>query len=119
MLVERKLYNDTDGTLGYIESVFSSSNILKTTYFPKQQRLYLAFNRGKMYSYENVDNELYSEFENSESQGVFFSKKISKNKNYPFREEFTLYPEEIKGFKLIVENFNKNLDNDNLNEDDE
>ena len=119
MLVERKEYNDTDGTLGYIESVFSSSNILKTTYFPKQQRLYLAFNRGKMYSYENIDSELYSEFENSDSQGVFFGKKIAKNKNYPFREEFTLYPEEIKGFKLLVENFNKNVVKDNLDGNDE
>ena len=105
MLVERKDYNDEEtGNIGYIESVFNSDNVLKTTYFPQSQRLYIAFGRGHTYSYGNIKTELYEEFENAESQGKFFHKKINNNKAYPARKEFTLYPEEIKGLKLIVEN---------------
>ena len=104
MLIEKKEIFDEDQTLGYIESVFNSGNVLKTTYFPKTERLYVAFTRGNTYSYGNVSSELYYEFESSESQGKFFHSKMLNNKDYPFRKEFTLYPSEVKELKEIIEN---------------
>ena len=104
MLVERKEFKEKDDSIGYIESVFNSDNVLKTTYFPSSQRLYIAFGRGHTYSYGNINPELYKEFEEAESQGKFFYKKINNNKSYPYRKEFTLYPNEIKDLMTIIEN---------------
>ena len=104
MLVERKEVQKEDGTIGYIESVFKSENILKTTYFPDNQRLYIAFSRGNTYSYGNINIDFYQEFEDAESHGKFFHKNINKKSQYPYRKEFTLYPHEIREFKEIVEN---------------
>ena len=103
MLVEQKKFQDTDGTVGYVESVFKSDNVLKTTYFPKSQRLYIAFSRGHTYSYANVSPEMYDEFEEAESQGVFFHSRINNKPKHPSRKEFTLYPNEVKDLKEIVE----------------
>jgi hypothetical protein len=104
MLVERKEYKNDDKTIGYYESIYNSSNVLKTTYFPHNNRLYVSFNRGGTYSYENVNEDLYLEFENAESQGKFLREKIIKKPDeFPYRKEFTLYPQEIKDLKLIVE----------------
>jgi len=116
MIVERKEFQDTDGTIGYIEAVINSDNILKTTYFPNIQRLYIAFSRGHTYSYGNVTPELYLEFEEAESQGRFFHKKINGNKAHPYRKEFTLYPNEVKDLKEIVEKNKQIIEED---EDDE
>jgi hypothetical protein len=104
MIVERKEILNEDKSIGYIESVFKSDNILKTTYFPKMQRLYIAFSRGHTYSYENITPEFYEEFEDAESHGKFFYKNINKKDEYPYRKEFTLYPNEINELKNIVEN---------------
>jgi len=106
MLVERKEVLNEDESLGYIESVFKSDNILKTTYFPDIQRLYIAFSRGDTYSYGNIDEDFYQEFEDAESHGKFFYKNINKKKQYPYRKEFTLYPNEVTDIKEIVEKFN-------------
>ena len=104
MLVERKEINKEDGSIGYIESIFKSDNILKTTYFPEIQRLYIAFNRGNTYSYGNISPEFYQEFEDAESHGKFFHQHIKNNINkYPYRKEFTLYPTEIDEVKKIIE----------------
>src|SRR5271169_975773 len=123
MLVERKNYQDTDGSLGYIESVFNSDNILKTTYFPKSERLYIAFSRGNTYSYNNISLDKYQEFEKSESQGKYFHQKINNNKSHVVRKEFTLYPNEVKDLKQIVENKKAeecvNENNEELINDDE
>jgi len=112
MLVNRKEILNEDGSIGYIESVFKSKNILKTTYFPDSQRLYIAFSRGDTYSYGNVSPNFYQEFENAESHGKFFYSKINKKPQYPYRKEYKLLPYEVEGFKEIVEN-NK------IEEDDE
>jgi hypothetical protein len=109
MLVEHKEFQEKDGTLGYIESIFQSDNVLKSTYFPNNQRLYIAFSRGDTYSYAGVDMEMYKEFEEAESQGKFFYKRINNNKKHPYRKEFTLYPNEVKDLKEIVENNKKVL----------
>jgi hypothetical protein len=111
MLVERKEVLNEDKSIGYIESVFNSGNVLKTTYFSESQRLYIAFNRGHTYSYGNISPEFYQEFEKNESQGKFFYSRINNNKEYPFRLEFTLYPNEVKELKQILEN-KKNEDNE-------
>jgi hypothetical protein len=112
MLVEHKEVKNPDGTVGYVESVFKSDNVLKTTYFPNNQRLYIAFSRGQTYSYANISPEMYEEFEDADSQGVFFHKKINNNKAHPSRKEFTLYPNEVKDLKQLVEEHN-------IEEDDE
>jgi hypothetical protein len=101
MLVEHKQILDKDGSVGYIEAVFNSDNVLKTTYFLKSNRLYIAFSRGHTYSYGNISEELYKEFEEAESQGKFFHSRI--NNKYPTRKEFTLYPTEVQELKQIVE----------------
>ena len=102
MLIERKEILNEDGSIGYIESVFKSDNILKTTYFPNIQRLYIAFSRGDTYSYGNISPEFYEEFEEAESHGKFFYKNINKKIEFPYRREFTLYPKEVQELKGIV-----------------
>lgn len=109
MLVERKEVLNEDGSIGYIEAVFDSDNILKITYFPNIQRLYIAFKRGHTYSYGNFSEEKYSEFEDAESQGRFFHQKINKNQNHSYRKEFSLYPTEIEDINKIIE---ENKEND-------
>ena len=103
MLVERKDFKEKDGSLGYIESVFNSDNVLKTTYFPKAERLYIAFSRGHTYSYGNISLDKYTEFEKAESQGKYFHQKINNNRAHPVRKEFSLYPNEVNELKQIVE----------------
>ena len=112
MLVERKEILNEDGSVGYIESVFMSENILKTTYFPGSQRLYIAFSRGDTYSYGNVSPDFYQEFEDAESHGQFFHKKINKKPQYPYRREYKLLPYEIEGFKKIIEEHNTEEDDE-------
>lgn len=102
MIVERKEVLDDNGNLGYVEAVYKSENILNTVYFVESKRLYIGFNRGNMYSYENVDFELYQEFEDAESHGKFFHSKI-KNR-FPYRKEYTLNPSELNEYKDIVKN---------------
>jgi len=105
MIVEEKKFQEEDGTIGYYEGLYDSSNILGTTYFPQKNTLYISFNRGGVYSYSNVTEELYEEFKNAESQGKFFAKEIKSQPNkYVYRKEFTLYPEEVKAMKEVVEN---------------
>ena len=111
MLVERKEVLNEDASLGYVEAIFDSSNILKTTYFKQAQRLYIAFNRGGTYSYEHVTPELYEQFENAESQGKFFHQNI-KNSKHPYRKEFTLYPNEIAEAKQIITEHKKEEDDE-------
>lgn len=115
MLVEEKIYYDKDETIGYYEAVFTSSNVLATTYFPKNELLYISFKRGGVYSYSNIDLELYNEFKNAESQGEFFQKEINKYpKKFLYRKEYTLYPNEIKNLNEMVEK-KKEKNNDNPN----
>ena len=114
MLMERKEFKEEDNSIGYIESVFDSGNVLKTTYFPNMQRLYIAFSRGHTYSYGNISQELYDEFEDNYSQGIFFHNRINNKKEFPSRKEFTLYPTEVKELKEIVE-----MHKNNQEEEDE
>lgn len=103
MLIKRKEILNEDQSIGYIEAIFNSDNVMHTTYFPNSQRLYIAFNRGTIYSYSNISKEFYDEFENTESQGKFFQAKINKNKAFPYRKEYNLLPHEINEIKNIIE----------------
>lgn len=103
MLVEKKEILNEDGSVGYIEAIFDSDNILKITYFPATEMLYIAFSRGHTYSYGNIKPEFYEEFENAESQGKFFHQKLNNKTAYPCRKEFTLYPFEVNDAKKIIE----------------
>jgi hypothetical protein len=118
MLVERKEVKENN-EIGYIESIFASENILKTTYFPKNQRLYIAFSRGHTYSYANITLEMYEEFENCDSQGKFFHKYINNKQNHPQRKEFTLYPNEVKEIKENIDNWVENQIDEQLNNEDD
>ena len=104
MLIERKEILNEDQSIGYIESIFNSDNVLKTTYFPKAQRLYIAFSRGQTYRYDNFPMDIYNEFEKAESQGKFFHSKIKNNKEFIYYKYFTLCPSEINEIKKIIEN---------------
>lgn len=103
MLVKSKEVLNKDGSVGYVEAIFESDNILKTTYFPESERLYIAFKRGHTYSYGNISYETYLEFETTQSQGKFFHQELNNNKAHPCRKEFTLYPHEINDAKKIIE----------------
>lgn len=104
MLVQEKKFQEEDGSIGYYEAVFESSNILQTTYFPASNLLYISFQRGGVYSYGNVSEDLYEDFKAAESHGKFFISTIkSQPEKYPYRKEFTLYPDEVKDLKEIVE----------------
>lgn len=102
MIVERKEYIDPDDTLGYVETIFNSSNILMSIYFPKTSTLFISFNNGHTYQYDNVTKEIYDEFENAESQGKYFNTKIRNKKEFPYIRKYSLYDNEIKQAKKQV-----------------
>jgi KTSC domain len=114
MLSQKKIFEEKDGTIGYFEAIFNSSNVLKSTYFPKNNKLYISFSRGGTYSYDNIDQTLYDEFETAVSQGIYFNENIKNTpEKYPPHKEFTLYPSEVSDLKEVVEKTNK------INEDQE
>jgi hypothetical protein len=106
MLLERKEYFDEDQSLGYVESIFKSENILATIYFPKKNKLYVTFSRGNTYSYLNVNDNFYKRFEDSESQGKFLHENLLKEKQkYPYYKEYKLMDFEINNIKEKINKF--------------
>lgn len=59
-----------------------SSNIKKTEYDTETKKLVVEFNNGALYEYDEVPHQLYTQFRLSESQGKFFTTKISKAFKY-------------------------------------
>jgi len=59
-----------------------SSNLKKTEYDTLTKKLLVEFNNGTSYEYDEIPHQLYTQFRMSESQGKFFSTKISKNFKY-------------------------------------
>ncbi len=55
-----------------------SSNLAKTEYDTETKKLIVEFNNGARYEYDEIPHQLYTQFRVSESQGKFFSTKISK-----------------------------------------
>lgn len=65
-----------------IINVIESSNITKTEYDTETKKLIVEFKNGLMYEYEEVPHQIYTQFRMSESQGKFFSGKISRTFKY-------------------------------------
>jgi len=102
MIVKRTIQEDDTGKL--IECVINSSNLLKTSYFAHRNTLYVYFNRGKVYSYRNITEEVYKKFEEADSQGEFLRGEIMKKPAiYPYSKEFSLTPSEINDAKEIIQ----------------
>ena len=59
-----------------------SSHITKTEYDTETKKLIVEFKNGLRYEYDEVPHQLYTQFRMSESQGKFFSGKISKSFKY-------------------------------------
>jgi hypothetical protein len=59
-----------------------SSNLSKTEYDTETKKLIVEFKSGLKYEYDEVPHQLYTQFRMSESQGKFFSSKISKTFKY-------------------------------------
>jgi aspartokinase-like uncharacterized kinase len=59
-----------------------SSNLSKTEYDTETKKLIVEFKSGLKYEYDEIPHQLYTQFRMSESQGKFFSSKISKTFKY-------------------------------------
>ena len=96
-----------------IKNIIESANLAKTEYDVETECMIAEFKNGSKYEYEKVPHKIYAQFRLSESQGKFFYKRINNKKEYPFHKEFTLYPNEVKELKEIVENKKESIeDND-------
>jgi hypothetical protein len=104
MILEKKENVDCETSELIVEAYYDSTNIIKSIFLPAKKSLFIIFKKGIVYSYQNIDEELYAEFENSKSQGVFFNEKIKKNTKYVYYKEYKLYEFEKKEiFELINE----------------
>lgn len=93
-----------EGRITYIDTVFDSTNILKTTYFLEKERLYVYYYRGGTFSYDNITKEQHDEMLSSESVGKYFTENIKKYPDkYPWSKGFTLSKGEIDEIKLLIE----------------
>ena len=81
MIVKKEVHKEEDGSDGWIECV---------------------------YSYANVDNDLYKQLEESESQGKFFQQNIRNNFKHPHAKEYKLFDHEINDAKKLVEEWKNN-----------
>ena len=59
-----------------------SSNLVKTEYDTETKKLVVEFKNGSKYEYDDVPHQTYTQFRVSESQGKFFTSKISKTFKY-------------------------------------
>jgi hypothetical protein len=113
MLLERKELTDTQTGERFVEGLYDSSNIMKSIYIPERQLLFIFFKKGIVYSYYNVDTELYLGLEMADSQGVYFAKNINKNKVCQYFREFKLYEFEKKDMLTLIEEHKTLLDKSN------
>jgi hypothetical protein len=59
-----------------------SSNIKHTEYDTETKKMLVEFNNGLKYEYSDISHQVYTQFRMSESQGKFFSSKISRTYKY-------------------------------------
>lgn len=59
-----------------------SSNIVRTQYDTLTKKMIAEFKNGMRYEYDDVAHQKYTEFRNSQSQGNYFNKNISKSHTY-------------------------------------
>lgn len=117
MLLERKEIKRETDKITIIESIYDSSNIVKTNYIPERNHMFIFFKNKLVYSYSNIDRGLYDNFERAESQGVFFRNEIRSNpKSYNFIREYKLYDFEIQDIIKQIGDL-KNAQEDVLNGD--
>lgn len=110
MILERKELTDSETSEIFVEGYYDSSNIIKSVYLPEKKTLFIIFKRGVVYSYYNIDLEVYLGFENADSQGVYFSKNIAKNPKYVYYREYKLYEFEKKEIFTLIEERKQILD---------
>lgn len=61
---------------------YTSSNIRGASYDIETKELTITFASGVSYLYENVPHEVFSAFDNAESQGKHFNVNINKKYNH-------------------------------------
>lgn len=116
MLLERKEAKRERDGLMVVESYFDSSNIAKVNYIPEKHFMFIFFNNGLVYSYSNITEELYRNFEAAESQGKFFISEIKKKTNqYRYVREFKLYEFERQDIMQIIETLKEGKNDANHN----
>lgn len=113
MLLERKELKDSETAEIYVEAYFDSTNLVKTIYLPAKKTLFIIFKKGVVYSYSNVDPELYVGLENSDSQGVYFAKNIKNNPKCYYYKEYKLYEFEKKEIFTLIEERKRLLKEEN------
>jgi hypothetical protein len=59
-----------------------SSNLKKIEYDTETKKLIVEFNNSHRYEYDEIPHQLFTQLRMSESQGKFFSTKISKTFKY-------------------------------------
>lgn len=102
------LYKISSQNDNIIECLYESTNLLKTTYIKDKEKLYVYFRKGYVYSYSNVEHMLYEQFETSESQGIFLSEYIIKDKVYPSFKEFKMMNFEIDDIEKTINEIKDN-----------
>lgn len=115
MILERKELTDSETSEIFVEGYYDSSNIIKSVYLPDKKMLFIIFKKGVVYSYHNVDLELYLGFENADSQGVYFSKNIAKNQKCRYYREYKLYEFEKKEIFTLIEERKQILEEEKKN----
>jgi hypothetical protein len=70
------LREEIKGTV--IHNIIKSSNITESKYDTADKTMTVKFSSGLEYEYKDVPHEVYVQFRLAESQGKFFSSKISK-----------------------------------------
>lgn len=115
MVLKRVVQLDNNGVEDIIEAIYDSSNLLKTTYLPKQQILYIYFKKGIVYSYYNVDMVVYTELETAESQGIYHNKFLKSNNKFPYSKEFKMLNFEIQNINEEIQEALKNKLNESNN----
>lgn len=61
---------------------YNSSNIKGGKYNTDKKTLQITFSSGAIYEYANVPHEVFSAFDNADSQGKYFNSNISKKFDY-------------------------------------
>tara|TARA_Y100000389_G_C17468696_1_gene528185 strand:- start:1594 stop:1842 length:249 start_codon:yes stop_codon:yes gene_type:complete len=62
-----------------------SSTIKESVYDYDDLKLSIKFKSGAIYTYEDVEEDVYKDFKDSESKGAFLAKKIKGN--YEFKKQ--------------------------------
>ena len=57
---------------------YNSSNIQAASYDTSTKAMRITFNSGATYEYDDVPHEIFSAFDNAESQGKHFNSAINK-----------------------------------------